>query len=252
MMLNDTLARLRELRLAGMVAAIEEQATSSSCSALGFEERLALMVDREMNHRTDKRVAGLLKRAKLKYPQACIEDIDTRPGRGIDRPTITSLALSRWVEQATTLTINGPTGSGKTWLACALAHHACRRGHSALYMRVPRMAEDLRILHGNGGFATWLAALARVEVLILDDWAVAPLDPAARADMLEIIDDRAGSRATILTTQLPVEHWHGWIGDPTIADAILDRLLAKEQRIALSGDSLRPAKNRKGASNQDD
>lgn len=252
MMLNDTLARLRELRLAGMVAAIEEQATSSGSSALGFEERLALLVDREVNHRTDKRVAGLLKRAKLKYPQACIEDVDTRPSRGIDRPTITSLALSRWVEQATTLTINGPTGSGKTWLACALAHHACRRGHSALYMRVPRMAEDLRILHGNGGFATWLAAIARIDVLILDDWAVAPLDPAARADMLEIIDDRAGSRATILTTQLPVEHWHGWIGDPTIADAILDRLLAKEQRIALTGDSLRPAKNRKGASNLDD
>jgi len=114
------------------------------------------------------------------------------------------------------------------------------------------MAEDLRILHGNGGFATWLAALARIDVLILDDWAVAPLDPATRADMLEIIDDRAGTRATILTTQLPVEHWHGWIGDPTIADAILDRLLAKEQRIALTGDSLRPAKNRKGASTRDD
>lgn len=252
MMLNDTLARLRELRLAGMVAAIEEQATSSGSSALGFEERLALLVDRELNHRTDKRVAGLLKRAKLKYPQACIEDIDTRPGRGIDRPTIRSLALSQWVEQATTLTISGPTGSGKTWLACALAHRACRRGHSALYMRVPRMAEDLRILHGNGSFATWLAALARIDVLIFDDWAVAPLDPAARADLLEIIDDRAGSRATILTTQLPIEHWHGWIGDPTIADAILDRLLAKEQRIALTGDSLRPAKNRRGASSRDD
>ncbi len=252
MMLNNTLARLRELRLAGMVAAIEEQATHSGSSALGFEERLALLVDREVNHRADKRVAGLLKRAKLKYPQACIEDVDTRPGRGIDRATITSLALSSWVEQATTLTINGPTGSGKTWLACALAHHACRRGYSALYMRVPRMAEDLRILHGNGGFATWLAALARIDVLILDDWAVAPLDPATRADMLEIIDDRAGTRATILTTQLPVEHWHGWIGDPTIADAILDRLLAKEQRIALTGDSLRPAKNRKGASTRDD
>jgi DNA replication protein DnaC len=244
MMLNDTLTRLRELRLAGMAAAIEEQATNSASSALGFEERLALVVDREVHHRNDKRVAGLLKRARLKYPQAAIEDIDTRPGRGIERAAFASLALSRWVENATTLVISGPTGSGKSWLACALAQHACRRGHSALYLRVPRLAEELRILHGNGGFSTWLAALARTDVLILDDWALAPLDTSVRADLLEMIDDRAGTRPTILTTQLPVEHWHSWIGDPTIADAILDRLLAREHRITLKGESLRQTRNR--------
>jgi len=239
MILNDTLTRLRELRLAGMAAAIEEQSTSSASSALPFEERLALIVDREVHHRSDKRVSALLKRARLKYPQAAIEDVDSRPGRGVERAAFSSLALSRWVDEATTIVISGPTGSGKSWLACALAQHACRRAHSALYLRVPRLNEELRVLHGNGGFATWLTGLARTDVLILDDWALAPLDPAARADLLEIIDDRAGSRATILTTQLPVEHWHSWIGDPTIADAILDRLLAKQHRITLKGESLR-------------
>lgn len=241
MLLNDTLQRLRELRLAGMAAALEEQLTHSACAALGFEERFALLVDREANHRHDKRLTALLKRARLKYPQACIEDVRGDTARGLNRAAFTQLALSRWVEQGLTVVILGPTGSGKSWLACALAQQACRREHSALYLRVPRLAEELRILHGKGGFSTWLAALARTEVLVLDDWALAPLEPAARADLLEIIDDRAGarSRATILTTQLPIEHWHAWLGDPTIADAILDRLLSREHRIHLTGESLR-------------
>jgi hypothetical protein len=256
-MLNETLEQLRELRLAGMAAALEEQLTHSASTTLGFEERLALLVDRERNHRHDKRLAGLLKRARLKYPQACIEDVQSNTGRGLNRPAFTSLALSRWVEQGLTVVIIGPTGSGKSWLACALAQHACRRAHSALYLRVPRLAEELRILHGKGGFSEWLVALARTEVLVLDDWALAPLEPAARADLLEIIDDRAGtrSRATILTTQLPVEHWHAWLGDPTIADAILDRLLSREHRIHLKGESLRRSQrseqNKKGGDDTD-
>jgi DNA replication protein DnaC len=243
MLINDTLQRLTELRLAGMAAALQEQLTNSACAGLGFEERLALLVDRELHHRHDKRLAALLKRARLKYPQACIEDVQTGGGRGLNRNAFTQLALSRWVEQGMTVSVIGPTGSGKSWLACALAQQACRRAHSALYLRVPRLAEELRILHGKGGFAAWLANLARTEVLVLDDWALAPLEPATRADLLEIIDDRAGTadRATILTTQLPVEHWHAWLGDPTMADAILDRLLAKEHRISLKGDSLRRA-----------
>ncbi len=147
------------------------------------------------------------------------------------------------MEQGLTISVIGPTGSGKSWLACALAQQACRRAHSALYLRVPRLAEELRILHGKGGFAAWLATVARIEVLVLDDWALAPLEPATRADLLEIIDDRAGTpgRATVLTTQLPVNHWHAWLGDATMADAILDRLLANEHRISLKGDSLRRA-----------
>ena len=208
MLINDTLQRLSELRLAGMAAGLQEQLTNSACAGLGFEERLALLVDRELHHRHDKRLAALLKRARLSYPQACIEDVQAGADRGLERNAFTQLALSRWVEQGMTVSIIGPTGSGKSWLACALAQQACRRGHSALYLRVPRLAEELRILHGKGGFAAWLANLARTEVLVLDDWALAPLEPASRADLLEVIDDRAGTaaRATILTTQLPVEH----------------------------------------------
>ena len=152
MMMNNTLAQLRELKLVGMATAVEEQLSSTASTTLSFEERLALMVDREVHQRADKRHAALLKRARLKYPQACIEDVDGRTGRGFERSALMSLALSRWVEDGTAILITGPTGSGKSWLACALAQYACRRGQSALYLRVPRLAEELRILHGNGGF----------------------------------------------------------------------------------------------------
>ena len=251
MMMNNTLAQLRELKLEGMVAAIEEQLSTGATGALSFEERLALMVDREVHSRGDKRRTALLKRARLKYPQAAIEDVDARAGRGVDRPALMSLALSSWVEQGQAILITGATGSGKSWLACALAHYACRRGHSALYLRTPRLAEELRILHGNGGFTRWLAALARTDVLLLDDWGLAALDSPARADLLELIDDRAGTRATIVTSQLPVEHWHAWIGDATIADAILDRLLTRSHRLALKGKSLRAQKARDSTSEDD-
>lgn len=242
MMMNNTLEQLRELKLAGMLLAVEEQLAGGAGAALSFEERLALMVDREVHHRGDKRRTALLKRAGLKYPQACVEDVDGRAGRGFERGTLMSLALSRWVEDGTAILATGPTGSGKSWLACALAQYACRRGHSALYLRVPRLADELRMLHGNGGFSRWLATVARTDVLVLDDWGMAALDGATRADLMEIIDDRAGTRATIITSQLPIEHWHAWIGDATIADAILDRLLSRSQRLLLKGKSLRPPK----------
>jgi DNA replication protein DnaC len=242
MMMNNTLAQLRELKLVGMASAVEEQLSSSASTALCFEERLALMVDREVNHRGDKRRAALLKKAGLKYAQACIEDVDGRAGRGFERSAVMSLALSRWVEDGTPILVTGPTGSGKSWLACALAQYACRRGHSALYLRTPRLAEELRILHGNGGFSRWLAALARTDVLVLDDWGLAALDGPTRSDLMEVIDDRAGTRSTIVTSQLPVEHWHAWIGDATVADAILDRLLSRSHRLVLKGESMRPRK----------
>ena len=174
MMMNNTLTQLRDLKLAGMASAVEEQLSSAASTALSFEERLALMVDREMHHRDDRRRAALMKRAGLKYPQACIEDVDSKPGRGFERSSLMSLALSRWVEDGTAILVTGPTGSGKSWLACALAQYACRRGHSALYLRVPRLAEDLRVLHGNGGFGRWLASVARTDVLLLDDWGLTP------------------------------------------------------------------------------
>ena len=242
MMMNNTLAQLRELKLAGMLAAIEEQLGGSASRGLSFEERLALMVDREVHHRGDKRRAALLKRAGLKYPQACIEDVDGRAGRGFERSALMSLAMSRWVEDGSAILITGATGSGKSWLGCALAQYACRRGQSALYLRTPRLAENLRILHGNGGFSRWLAAVARTDVLVLDDWGMAAMDGPTRSDLMEIIDDRAGTRATIITSQLPIEHWHAWIGDATIADAILDRLLSRSQRLVLKGKSMRPSK----------
>lgn len=147
--------------------------------------------------------------------------------------------------------VSEPTGSGKSWLACALAQYACRRGQSALYLRVPRLAEELRILHGNGGFTRWLAAVARTDVLLLDDWALAAMDGPTRADLMEVIDDRAGTRATIITSQLPVEHWHAWIGDATIADAILDRLLSRSHRLALKGKSLRTQRPGAATANAD-
>ena len=242
MMMNNTLAQLRDLKLVGMAAAIEEQLSSSASMTLSFEERLALMVDRETHHRGDRRRAALLKRAGLKYPQACIEDVDGRAGRGFERSALMSLALSRWVEEGQAVLITGATGSGKSWLGCALAQYACRRGQSALYLRTPRLAEELRILHGNGGFTRWLATVARTDVLVLDDWGMAALDAPTRSDLMEIIDDRAGTRPTIVTSQLPVEHWHAWIGDATIADAILDRLLSRSHRLALKGKSMRPTK----------
>jgi len=239
MMMNTTLNQLRELRLMGMLTALDEQLTHAGMSAVSFEERMALIVERELHWRHDKRRARLLKEAKLKYPQAAIEDIDTRAGRGLDRKAVMSLALGDWIDSGHSVLITGPTGAGKSWLACALAQHACRRGRSAFYQRVPRLSEELRIRHGNGTFGKWLIQLAKTDVLLLDDWGMAGLDNQARADLLEIIDDRAASKATIITSQLPIEHWHAWVGDATIADAILDRLMQRNHRFTLTGESLR-------------
>ncbi len=209
---------------------------------MSFEERLALLIDREVHCRNDRRQARLLKQARLKYPQAAIEDLDTRAARSIDRRAVMSLALGEWVTGGQSVLITGPTGAGKSWLACALAQYACRRGYSALYQRVPRLPEELRIRHGSGTFGKWLLQLAKTDVLVLDEWGTGDLDSTTRSDLLEIIDDRAGHRATIITSQLPIEHWHAWIGDATVADAILDRLMQRHHRFTLSGDSLRQTK----------
>jgi len=236
---HATVANLRALKLLGFADGLTEQMAQPDVLALSFEERLALLVDREMNARSDRKRTRLLQRAQLKYGDATIEDAQFDEVRGIDRKTLTSLALSGWIERGDTVLLGGATGLGKTWLACALGQYACRRGHSALYLRMPRLPEELRVLHGAGGLGKWLVQLARTDVLILDDWGTGNIDATTRNDLLEIIDDRAGQRATIIAHQLPVEHWHGWIGDATIADAILDRLLQRAHRFTLEGESRR-------------
>jgi DNA replication protein DnaC len=234
-----TMTHLRALKLLAFADGLQQQMEQPDTLAMTFEERLALLVDREINARGDRKRVRLLQKAQLKYPEAAIENAEFSGVRGIDRKTLTGLALSNWIEAGQTILFCGATGVGKTWLACALAQYACRRGHSAYYLRVPRLAEELKLLHGSGGFGKWLLQLARTDVLVLDDWGIGPVEAGMRADLLEIIDDRAARRATIISHQLPVEHWHAWIGDATIADAILDRLMHKTHRFELDGESRR-------------
>lgn len=242
---HATVANLHSLKLLGFAEGLQEQVNHPELLALSFEERLALLVDREMHLRSDRKRARLLQRANLKYPGATLEDAEFSGVTGIDRKTLTSLALSNWVERGDTILFAGPTGIGKSWLACALGQYACRRGHSVLYLRMPRLPEELRALHASGAFGKWLIQLARTDVLIIDDWATGQIDAVTRGDLLEIIDDRASQRATIITHQLPVEHWHGWIGDATIADAILDRLMQRVHRYELQGESRRTGRGAK-------
>lgn len=239
MLNNATAAQLRALKLQGFADALQQQQQQADCLGLSFDERLALLVEREVHVRGDRKRSRLLQRAQLKYPGATLEDASFEGVRGLDRATLMGLALSPWVERGQTITLAGATGLGKTWLACALAQYACRQGHSALYLRVPRLAEELRILHGAGSFRRWLQQLAKIDVLVLDDWGTGAIDAATRADLLEIVDDRAAQRATLITHQLPIEHWHAWLGDPTVADAILDRLMQHCRRFSLEGESRR-------------
>jgi DNA replication protein DnaC len=247
MLNNVTLAHLRALKLQGFAEALQHQLTQTDIHSLSFEERLALLVEREVHTREDRKRTRLLQRAQLKYTNATLEDASFEGVRGMDRATLMSLALSGWIEQGQTLALSGATGLGKTWLACALGQYACRQGHSVQYLRVPRLGEELRILHASGEFRRWLTQLAKTEVVILDDWATGSIDAATRADLLEIIDDRASVRATIITHQLPIEHWHGWIGDATVADAMLDRLLQRCRRIELQGQSRRTPQGARGS-----
>ncbi len=243
MLNNATIAQLRSLKLQGFADALQQQHEQADCLGLSFDERLALLVEREVHARGDRKRTRLLQRAQLKYMTATLEDASFQGIRGIDRSALMGLALSTWIERGETICFAGATGLGKTWLACALAQYACRQGHSALYLRVPRLAEELRILHGAGSFRRWLQQLAKVDVLVLDDWGTGAIDAATRADLLEIVDDRSAQRATIITHQLPIEHWHAWLGDPTVADAILDRLMQHCRRFTLDGESRRTGRN---------
>ena len=238
MLTHPTLEKLRELRLTGMYQALLEQSQMTDLDTLSFEERLGLLVDRELTTRDDRRLQTRLRKARLKH-RACVEDIDYRHRRGLDKALILQLAACQWLRERLNLIIQGPTGVGKTWIACALAHKACREGYSALYYRLPRLLEELALAHGDGRFPKLMATLAKADVLLLDDYGMVTLTAPQRHDLLELLDDRHASRSTLVTSQLPVEHWHERIGDPTLADAILDRLVHNAYRITLSGESMR-------------
>ncbi|WP_131111338.1 IS21-like element helper ATPase IstB [Sulfuricystis thermophila] len=242
MLTHHSLTQLKTLRLDGMARALEEQLAQPGAAALSFEERIALIIDREMSFRDSKRLTRLLKQAKLKVGSACLEDVDYRPGRGLEKKLLASLGGGDWIRHHQNCLITGSTGSGKTWLACALGNAACRQGFSVLYVRLPRLFEELRIAHGDGSFTRRLSALAKTDLLLIDDWGLAPPSAAERSDLLEVLDDRVGTRSTIITSQLPVEHWHEYLGEPTLADAILDRILHASHRLKLTGDSMRKAR----------
>lgn len=243
MLNHPTLEHLHRLRLKGMAQALEDQSQLPEIDQLSFDERFGLLVDREVTERSHQRMVMRLKKARLRQT-ACVEDIDYRTPRGLDKALITRLADGQWIEERLNLILTGPTGTGKTWLACALAHQACRQGHSVLYLRMPRLFGDLAVAKEDGRYAKLLAALARTQLLILDDWGLEPLGDPQRRDLLEILEDRYGVRSTLVTSQLPVEQWHEWIGEPTLADAILDRLVHNAHRIALKGESMRKKKAR--------
>ena len=241
MLTHPTLDLLRQLGLSGMARAFEELAASPRGAELDHAEWLALLLDRELSDRQDRRLKARLRYARLRH-HAAVEDVDYRTPRGLDRVLFQKLALGGWIEAKHNVIVEGPTGVGKSWLACALGHKACRDNHSVLYQRFPRMFADLALARGDGRYARLMRALGGVKLLILDDWGLEPLSSEQRRDLLEIAEDRYERGATLITSQIPVDRWHDLIGDPTLADAILDRIVHNAHRITLRGDSLRKKK----------
>ena len=234
MLTHPTVDKLLQLRCAGMAKALAEQLDTPEVEALSFEERLGLLVDRELTERHSRQLTNRLRRARLKH-QACIKDIDFRHRRGLDRQLVLGLADGRWVREHLNVLISGPTGIGKSWLACAFAHSACRNGHSALYVRVSRLLSELATARADGRYPRRLESLAKTEVLVMDDWGLTPFSAENRLDLLEVLEDRHGVRSTVVTSQLPVDKWHDVVGDPTLGDAILDRLVHNAYKLDLEG-----------------
>jgi DNA replication protein DnaC len=244
-MLNQpTLERLQAMKLLGMAEAFREQTETADSSQLSFEERFGLLVDRQWTWKEGRALTRRLQLAKFKE-RGVVEDINYQHPRGLDRKLMRTLATSDWVRLHHNVLLVGPTGIGKTWLACALAHKACRDGFFALHKRMAELFRDLVMARADGSIGQFLLKLARIDVLVLDDFAMAPLKDHERRDFLEICDDRYQRRSTILTSQLPVAHWHEQIGDPTLADSIMDRLVHNAYRIELSGESIRKQRGRK-------
>lgn len=241
MLNNQTLDKLRELKLSGMADAFSEQLQRPPVD-MDFEERLSVLIEQEWLVRENRRLKRRLQQAKLKQQNACIEDIDYKHPRGLKKQVVQDLSRCNWVTQKLNLVITGSTGCGKTYLACALAHKACLMGMTSRYQRLPRLWNELTIAKASGTYEKWLAQVAKVDILILDDWGLVAPTEEQRRDLLEILDDRYEKRSTIITSQLPITHWHEHLNDATLADAILDRLLHNSIKIELSGESLRKNK----------
>ena len=239
MLLTQTVTKLHRLKLSAMVQALEEQTRQTCYVELSFEERLGLLVDRELAERDLRKLTTLLQGAKLRFPQACPEDLDFRTPRGLSREVILSLCQNGWVTGRQNVIITGPTGVGKTYLACALAASACRAGLSAHYLRLPRLLQELHLARADGSYGKLLARLAKYAVLIIDDWGLAKLPDRERRDLLEVLEDRYDLRSTVISSQIPVDKWHDLIGDPTIADAVLDRVVHNAHHLTMKGESMR-------------
>ncbi|WP_228894809.1 IS21-like element helper ATPase IstB [Pseudoduganella aquatica] len=240
MMNNYTIDKLNSLKLYGMAAEFERQLVNPSANEIPFELRVRSMVDHESSIRDNKRLQYLLKRARLKMTDACIEDVDYRAPRGLDKSTMLSLTSLEWVRSGYNVVLTGPTGTGKTWLACALANHVCRMGMSAQFIRVAELMESLLAAHATADFNQMLDRLKKIDLLILDDWGLQPFVGRAPNDILELIESRLGSKSLIITSQTPMELWHDLIDVKAVADALMDRLIHRSYNLKLSGESLRP------------
>ncbi len=238
MLTHPTLDKLHTLRLAGMAKAFQEQLDMPDIDALSTAERIGLMADRELTERDNRRLTTRLRKAKLRH-QGAVEDIDYRHPRGLEKSLMKKLATSQWVREHLNVLICGPTGIGKSWLACALAHKACRDGFTALYARLPRFFRELTLARGDGRYHKLMTTMAKTDLLVLDDFGAGTLNDEHRHDLLEILEDRYGLRSTLVTSQYPVDHWHELIADPTLADAILDRLVHNAYKLELKGESMR-------------
>jgi DNA replication protein DnaC len=251
MLREQTFEKLYSLKLHGFAQGLQEQLSKPDSSSLGFEERLAMLVDAQWLWRENRAVASRLRKARLKQP-ASMEDVNYRHHRQLDRALMRSLATCDWVKQHHNITISGPAGIGKTYLCCALLEQACRKGYTAYYASASKFFRQLAIGYADGSFDQILSKLARVDVLGIDDWGLTPLNEMERRHFLEVLDDRCESRSTILTSQFPVESWHDLIGNPTLADAIMERILSNSHKLHLTGETMRPVKKANQPSAKED